>query len=139
MDNLTTARNQPRAMREATREPHTWIMSFLYIGTFGSFIGFGFAFGQVLQNQFTGRLRHAAGRRLLTWLGPLLGSLIRPVGGSLADRFGGARITFWNFVAMASAPASCWTPPRWSRCRCSSSASCCCSCSAASATARPTR
>ncbi len=53
MDNLTTARNQPRAMREATREPHTWIMSFLYIGTFGSFIGFGFAFGQVLQNQFT--------------------------------------------------------------------------------------
>ncbi|MBW8767748.1 MAG: MFS transporter, partial [Geodermatophilales bacterium] len=54
MDNLTAARNQPRAMREATREPHTWIMSFLYIGTFGSFIGFGFAFGQVLQNQFTG-------------------------------------------------------------------------------------
>ena len=50
MDNLTTARNQPRAMREATREPHTWIMSFLYIGTFGSFIGFGFAFGQVLQS-----------------------------------------------------------------------------------------
>src|SRR3954447_1043831 len=48
MDNLATARNQPRAMREATREPHTWIMSFLYIGTFGSFIGFGFAFGQVL-------------------------------------------------------------------------------------------
>ena len=48
MDNLTTAKNQPRAMREATREPHTWIMSFLYIGTFGSFIGFGFAFGQVL-------------------------------------------------------------------------------------------
>src|SRR3954449_8511146 len=46
MDNLTAARNQPRAMREATREPHTWIMSFLYIGTFGSFIGFGFAFGQ---------------------------------------------------------------------------------------------
>ena len=34
------------------QEPHTWIMSFLYIGTFGSFIGFGFAFGQVLQNQF---------------------------------------------------------------------------------------
>src|SRR3712207_6343651 len=52
MDNLGTARNQPRALREATRERHTWIMSFLYIGTFGSFIGFGFAFGQVLQNQF---------------------------------------------------------------------------------------
>jgi NNP family nitrate/nitrite transporter-like MFS transporter len=101
MDNLTTAHNQPRAMREALREPHTWIMSFLYIGTFGSFIGFGFAFGQVLQNQFTGSFATPLAAASLTWLGPLLGSLIRPVGGSLADRFGGARITCWNFAAMA--------------------------------------
>ncbi|MEX5720348.1 nitrate/nitrite transporter [Geodermatophilus maliterrae] len=102
MDNLTTARNQPRAMREATREPHTWIMSFLYIGTFGSFIGFGFAFGQVLQNQFAADFATPLAAASLTWLGPLLGSLIRPLGGSLADRFGGARITCWNFVAMAA-------------------------------------
>jgi NNP family nitrate/nitrite transporter-like MFS transporter len=101
MDNLTTARNQPRAMREATREPHTWIMSFLYIGTFGSFIGFGFAFGQVLQNQFTADFATPLAAAQLTWLGPLLGSLIRPLGGSLADRFGGAKITFVNFIAMA--------------------------------------
>ncbi|WP_369137932.1 nitrate/nitrite transporter [Modestobacter versicolor] len=101
MDNLTTARNQPRAMREATREGHTWIMSFLYIGTFGSFIGFGFAFGQVLQNQFADDFATPLAAAQLTWLGPLLGSLIRPLGGSLADRYGGARITFWNFVAMA--------------------------------------
>jgi NNP family nitrate/nitrite transporter-like MFS transporter len=109
MDNLTTARNQPRAMREATREPHTWIMSFLYIGTFGSFIGFGFAFGQVLQNQFTGSFATPLAAASLTWLGPLLGSLIRPVGGSLADRFGGARITCWNFVAMALGAGVVWT------------------------------
>ena len=70
MDNLTTARNQPRAMREATREPHTWIMSFLYIGTFGSFIGFGFAFGQVLQNQFTESFATPLAAASLTWLGP---------------------------------------------------------------------
>jgi NNP family nitrate/nitrite transporter-like MFS transporter len=101
MDNLTTARNQPRAMRDAAREPHTWIISFLYIGTFGSFIGFGFAFGQVLQNQFTDDFATPLAAAQLTWLGPLLGSLIRPLGGILADRFGGARITFWNFVAMA--------------------------------------
>ena len=101
MDNLTTARNQPRAMREAAREPHAWIMSFLYIGTFGSFIGFGFAFGQVLQNQFTEDFATPLAAAQLTWLGPLLGSLIRPLGGSLADRFGGARITFVNFIAMA--------------------------------------
>ena len=102
MDNLTTARNQPRAMREAARQPHTWIMSFLYIGTFGSFIGFGFAFGQVLQNQFAEDFATPLAAASLTWLGPLLGSLIRPLGGSLADRFGGARITFWNFIAMAA-------------------------------------
>jgi NNP family nitrate/nitrite transporter-like MFS transporter len=101
MDNLTTARNQPRAMREAAREPHTWIMSFLYIGTFGSFIGFGFAFGQVLQNQFTADFATPLAAAQLTWLGPLLGSLIRPLGGSLADRFGGATITFVTFIAMA--------------------------------------
>ena len=109
MDNLTTARNQPRAMREATRESHTWIMSFLYIGTFGSFIGFGFAFGQVLQNQFTESFATPLAAASLTWLGPLLGSLIRPVGGTLADRFGGARITFWNFVAMALGAFVVWT------------------------------
>src|SRR3954470_7424293 len=101
MDNLSQARNEKKAMRAAAREPHTWIMSLLYIGTFGSFIGFGFAFGQVLQNQFAAEFATPLAAASLTWLGPLLGSLIRPLGGSLADRFGGARITCWNFVAMA--------------------------------------
>ncbi|MGY1738849.1 nitrate/nitrite transporter [Geodermatophilus sp. SYSU D00684] len=109
MDNLTTARNQPRAMREAAREPHTYVMSFLYIGTFGSFIGFGFAFGQVLQNQFGADFATPLAAASLTWLGPLLGSLVRPLGGSLADRFGGARITFWTFVAMAGGAAVVFT------------------------------
>jgi NNP family nitrate/nitrite transporter-like MFS transporter len=112
MDNLATARNQPRAMRQAAGEPHTWIMSFLYIGTFGSFIGFGFAFGQVLQNQFTESFATPLAAASLTWLGPLLGSLIRPVGGTLADRFGGARITFWNFVAMAVGAGVVFTASR---------------------------
>ena len=84
-------------------------MSFLYIGTFGSFIGFGFAFGQVLQNQFTGSFATPLAAASLTWLGPLLGSLIRPVGGTLADRFGGARITCLNFVAMALGAGVVWT------------------------------
>jgi NNP family nitrate/nitrite transporter-like MFS transporter len=112
MDNLATARNQPGALRAATREPHTWVMSFLYIGTFGSFIGFGFAFGQVLQNQFTDSFATPLAAASLTWLGPLLGSLIRPLGGTLADRFGGARITCANFVAMALGAAVVWTASR---------------------------
>ncbi|WP_406106248.1 NarK/NasA family nitrate transporter [Streptomyces sp. NBC_01003] len=100
MDNLATVKNDTGAAKEAVRDPHTWIMSFLYIGTFGSFIGYSFAFGLVLQTQFGRTPLQAAS---ITFIGPLLGSLIRPVGGRLADRFGGARITLWNFVAMAAA------------------------------------
>ncbi|MCW2622632.1 MAG: NarK/NasA family nitrate transporter, partial [Frankiales bacterium] len=48
MDNLTVARNDKGALREVAKHRHTWIIAFLYIGTFGSFIGFGFAFGQVV-------------------------------------------------------------------------------------------
>ncbi|MEP6462268.1 MAG: nitrate/nitrite transporter [Frankiaceae bacterium] len=103
MNNLTSARNDRRALRDVCRERHTWVMSLLYIGTFGSFIGFGFAFGQVLQVQFAQDFTTPLKAAYLTFLGPLLGSLIRPVGGMLADRLGGARVTFWNFVAMAAA------------------------------------
>ena len=111
MDNISHVKNDKRAMRDVCRDPHTWIMSFLYIGTFGSFIGFGFAFGQVLQNQFPSHFWASGlvkGKHVvdpvkvayLTFLGPLVGSLIRPVGGWLADKIGGAKTTFWNFIAM---------------------------------------
>ncbi|WP_420033907.1 nitrate/nitrite transporter [Streptomyces sp. cg28] len=102
MDNLATVKNDTGAAKEAVRDTHTWIMAFLYIGTFGSFIGYSFAFGLVLQTQFGRTPLQAAA---ITFIGPLLGSLIRPVGGRLADRFGGARITLWNFAAMALATA----------------------------------
>jgi MFS transporter, NNP family, nitrate/nitrite transporter len=97
MDNLSTVRNDTRSMRQALREAHTWVLSFLYLGTFGSFIGYSFAFGLVLQIQFAYSPLAAA---RLTFLGPLLGSLSRPLGGWLADRFGGARITFAVFILM---------------------------------------
>ncbi|WP_329259775.1 NarK/NasA family nitrate transporter [Actinoallomurus sp. NBC_01490] len=101
MDNLPGLRNDRRAMRDVARDAHTWIVSLLYIGTFGSFIGFGFAFGQVLQVQFAADFATPVKAAYLTFLGPLLGSLVRPVGGRLADRLGGAKVTFWNFAAMA--------------------------------------
>ncbi|WP_030271967.1 nitrate/nitrite transporter [Streptomyces sp. NRRL B-24484] len=100
MDNLAQLSNDTGTFKAILKEKHTWLMSVLYIGSFGSFIGFSFAFGLVLQNQF-GRTPLQAAQ--LTFIGPLLGSLIRPVGGWLADRWGGSRITFWNFVAMATA------------------------------------
>ncbi|MEV3911706.1 MFS transporter [Streptomyces canus] len=102
MDNIASVKNDTGAAKDAARDGHTWIMSFLYIGTFGSFIGYSFAFGQVLTNQF-GRTPLQA--TYLTFIGPLLGSLIRPVGGWLADKYGGAKITLWNYVAMGAATA----------------------------------
>ena len=106
MDNLTQATNEKRAMRDVCRDPHTLAMSFLYIGTFGSFIGFSFAFGQVLLVQFAGTFDTPVKAASLTFLGPLIGSLIRPVGGRLADRFGGARVTIVVFAAMAAGAAA---------------------------------
>ncbi|WP_037675333.1 NarK/NasA family nitrate transporter [Streptomyces griseus] len=100
MDNLTSVKNDTGAAKDAAKDAHTWIMSFLYVGTFGSFIGYSFAFGQVLTNQFGRTPLQAA---YLTFVGPLLGSLIRPLGGWLADRYGGARITLYNYVGMAAA------------------------------------
>jgi len=121
MDNIVGATNEKGAMREACKDSHTWVMAFLYIGTFGSFIGFSFAFGQVLTVQFPTHfpkidpvthqvvLNPATHKVVVdavkvahyTFLGPLLGSIARPLGGLMADRFGGAYVTFWNFVLMA--------------------------------------
>ncbi|GAA0393202.1 nitrate/nitrite transporter [Streptomyces luteireticuli] len=102
MDNLSGARPPGRPLREVARQGHAWAVSLLYIGTFGSFIGFGFAFGQVLLVQFPDAFPTPVRAASLTFLGPLLGSLARPLGGHLADRRGGARVTFWTFAAMAA-------------------------------------
>jgi NNP family nitrate/nitrite transporter-like MFS transporter len=101
MNNLTQMTNSKRAIRDVTKDRNTWVISLLYIGTFGSFIGFSFAFGQVLQVQFADIFSTPVKAAYLTFIGPLIGSLIRPVGGSLADKFGGSRVSFVNFVAMA--------------------------------------
>jgi NNP family nitrate/nitrite transporter-like MFS transporter len=104
MNNLSTVRNDTGAAKLAVADPQTSIMSLLYIGTFGSFIGYSFAFGLVLQNQFARTPLQAA---TVTFIGPMLGSLIRPLGGWLSDRLGGAQVTFWNFLAMAAATLVC--------------------------------
>ena len=103
MDNLTHMTNDKRGMRDVMKDKHTWVMSLLYIGTFGSFIGFGFAFGQVLQVQFKSDFPTPLDAAYLTFIGPLVGSLIRPVGGWMADHLGGARVTLVNFVLMGGA------------------------------------
>ena len=102
MDNLSCARTDIAAQVAVVKDRHCWLMSVLYVGTFGSFIGYSFAFGLVLQNQFHRTPLEAA---YLTFIGPLAGSLSRPVGGWLADKLGGARVTLWTFGAMAAGTA----------------------------------
>lgn len=97
MNNLSSARADIRDQLVIARRKHTWIMSWLYIGTFGSFIGYSAAFPLLLKTQFP---EHIAN---LAFLGPLVGSIARPFGGRLADKLGGTRVTFWNFAAMAVA------------------------------------
>ncbi|HEY8032030.1 MAG TPA: MFS transporter, partial [Methylocella sp.] len=79
------------------KRKHTWVMSWLYIGTFGSFIGYSAAFPLLLKTQFPAITVGVA------FLGPLVGSIARPLGGLLADKIGGARVTLWNFVVMGTA------------------------------------
>jgi len=104
MDNLRNQRSNLGAMAEVLRYKHSWVMSFLYIGTFGSFIGFSFAFGQVMQINYLAGGDTAAQASLhaaqIAFIGPLLGSIARPFGGKLADRVGGGTVTLYAFVAM---------------------------------------
>jgi MFS transporter, NNP family, nitrate/nitrite transporter len=74
---------------------HNWLMCWLYIGTFGSFIGYSAGFPLLIKSQFPG-----VNALQFAFLGPLVGALIRPLGGWLADKLGGARVTFWTFIVM---------------------------------------
>ncbi|AIY44509.1 MULTISPECIES: nitrate/nitrite transporter [Mycolicibacterium] len=104
MDNLEQHKIDLGAMKAILAERDTWVISLLYIGTFGSFIGFAFAFGQVLQINFAAGGQTAAQASLhaaqIAFIGPLLGSLSRVYGGKLADRIGGGRVTLAVFGGM---------------------------------------
>ncbi|HET9577611.1 MAG TPA: NarK family nitrate/nitrite MFS transporter [Usitatibacter sp.] len=77
------------------KRKHNWLMCWLYLGTFGSFIGYSAGFPLLIRSQFpeVNALAYA-------WLGPLVGAVVRPFGGWLSDKLGGAPVTFWNFIAM---------------------------------------
>lgn len=79
------------------RSRHGWILSWLYLGTFGSFIGYSAGFPLLIKSEFplVDALSYA-------WLGPLVGALARPFGGLLSDKFGGAQVTLWSFIVMAA-------------------------------------
>jgi len=77
------------------KRKHNWLMCWLYVGTFGSFIGFSAGLALLTKSQFPG-----VNPTAYAFLGPLVGALTRPVGGWISDKVGGARVTLWTFVGM---------------------------------------
>ncbi len=81
-----------REQSDIFRLKHTWIMTSLYFMTFGTFSGLAAAFPLLIQNSYGG-FPDAPDPLTFAFLGPLVGSLFRIVGGPLSDRLGGARVT----------------------------------------------
>jgi len=109
MDNLSAAKADFAGYAAALRNKHTWIISFLYIGTFGSFIGYAGVFPLLIKQQFPevsfswGFMGLPQVPLTLAFLGALVGSLARPSGGKLADRLSGANVSIAAYLVMALA------------------------------------
>ncbi len=92
---------------------HTWAMTIIYTMTFGSFIGYSAALALTIKVVFGfshidvgGVLTHdtvnpnGPSALMFAWMGPFIGALIRPIGGMMADKLGGARVTQWISIVM---------------------------------------
>ncbi len=78
---------------------HNWVMTWLYTMTFGSFIGYASAFPKLLDDVFVTPTNGLVTRYYI-WIGVAVGALLRPIGGWLSDKFGGARVTHWDTLIM---------------------------------------
>ena len=97
MNNLTVQTASLKEQMVILKRKQNWVMSYIYIATFGSFIGYSAAFPLLIKTQFPEVTVAVA------FLGPLVGSVIRPFGGILSDKVGGAKVTFWVLIAMCVA------------------------------------
>jgi MFS transporter, NNP family, nitrate/nitrite transporter len=104
MDNLGTARTDTKSQLSVLKNKQTWVMSFLYIGTFGSFIGYSAAMPLLIKLNFWVPDPAPLGTGIyfayFAFLGALVGSVTRPLGGWLADKYGGAKVTMGAFVGI---------------------------------------
>ncbi|HTY70480.1 MAG TPA: MFS transporter [Alphaproteobacteria bacterium] len=98
MDDIESAKASFADQAVIFKRKHNWIMCWLYVGTFGSFIGYSAAFPMLMKIVFP-----AVDPLAYAFLGPLVGALSRSFSGGLADRIGGGRVTLWVFVAMIAA------------------------------------
>lgn len=96
-------------------EKHNWVMTVIYTMTFGSFIGYSAAFPLLSQELFVytnpadPEYVNPNAPNFMVWafVGPMLGALIRPVGGWLSDKIdSGSRVTHWSTLAQVIAALS---------------------------------
>jgi len=71
---------------------HTWVQTILYTMTFGTFSGFAASTPLLIREVFKG-VENAPDPLAYAWIGPLVGALIRPLGGMLSDKIGGSSTT----------------------------------------------
>ncbi len=95
MDNLPGAKQSVSEQFVIVKRKHTWIMTILYVATFGSFIGYSAAFPLLLKQLFPEYVG-------LAFLGALLAAAARPVGGWISDKFGGALVTSITLIVMSA-------------------------------------
>jgi len=98
MNDLSSAKASFSEQAIIFKRKHNWLMCWLYIGTFGSFIGYSAAFPLLTKTLFpdVNPLQYA-------FLGPLVGALARVAGGWVSDKLGGAVVTLWTFILMIGA------------------------------------
>lgn len=95
MNDIASAKSSFKEQSIIFQRKHTWLMCWLYLGAFGSFIGFAAGFPLL-----SGMLFTEVDPTRYAFIGPLLGALARPLGGIVADKLGGARVTLWVFGIM---------------------------------------
>lgn len=95
MNDIASAKASFADQATIFQRKHNWLMCWLYLGTFGSFIGFAAGFPLLIKSQFTG-----INPTQYAFLGPLVGAVARPFGGWLSDKIGGAKVTQFVFLGM---------------------------------------
>ncbi|MCM3767846.1 MFS transporter [Neobacillus niacini] len=94
MDNVPAAKQSVKEQFVIVKRKHTWIMTILYVATFGSFIGYSAAFPLLLKSQFPEYVS-------LAFLGALVAASARMAGGWISDKIGGERVTAFVLIVMS--------------------------------------
>jgi NNP family nitrate/nitrite transporter-like MFS transporter len=88
MNDIASSKASIASQLPVLKRFHLWLLSLLYVATFGSFIGFSAGFAMLSKTQFPDvNILH------LAFFGPLIGALARSAGGMISDRLGGVRVT----------------------------------------------